>query len=259
MIQPSSIKIKNQDKPLAVERNEKKSFTLIPVQVLKLLYWVIFVLSSISLAVTFIKYVIPPEKSNTINILTSFFYLDRESNIPTYFASTFLLVAALLLAFIFIYKKIQKDHFRFYWAILSVAFFAMSIDEYMSFHELLSEPLQEKTALPSLFYYAWVIPGIALVTITGLLFFKFILHLNKRTRRQFLLAAMLFFGGAIGFELIGGVITVHYGKETFLYAFISHIEEILEMTGVSYFIYALLTYLKTLKPMTIQVFRPKKD
>lgn len=230
-----------------------KTVYVTPFQILSILYWIIFSLSLISLILSFIKYVTPPETTNHINILMSFFYLDRESNIPTYFASTILLVAATLLAYIFLLKKLRRDKYRFYWALLSFTFLVLSIDEYMSFHELLTEPVQEEVQLPSFFYYAWVIPGMILLAATGLLFLKFILHLNRHTRKQFLVAALLFVGGALGCELLSGTITVHYGKETFLYAAASHLEEILEMVGISYFIYSLLSYINLMTPGPMKV------
>lgn len=214
-------------------------------QVLKFLYFTIFCLSSVSLTASFIKYVVAPTSTNVVNILMTFFYFDKEKNIPTYFSSIILLVAAVLLGYIYLLKSRTKDDYYQYWGFLGLGFLFMSIDEYVGFHELLNLSLQERTELSGWFYNPWVIVGIGVVVMVGLLLYRFILNLKASIRRRFLLSGIIYVGGAIGVELLGGYITDYYGgRETFLYAAVSHVEEVLEMVGVSYFIYGLLSFLE---------------
>jgi hypothetical protein len=90
-----------------------------------------------------------------------------------------------------------------------------------------------------IFYYAWVIPGIALVFFLGCYFYSFLLRLPTKTRLRFLISAILYLGGCIGFELIGGKYTELYGDQSLTYALITTVEESLEMSGLIVFIWEL--------------------
>jgi hypothetical protein len=177
--------------------------------------------------------------------LVRLFYVDAERNIPTAFSSLLLLIAALLLACITVLKRKQPDSSVLHWAILSFGFAFMAADEALCFHERLTKPIRHLLGDHNLgiFSFAWVIPGIVLVLILGLFFFRFLLSLRARTRWTFLLAAVLYIGGAIGFELIGGRFAELYGTGNLTYSMIATGEESLEMAGVIVFIYALLIYI----------------
>lgn len=226
--------------------NLTEEIIITPLQVLKFLCASIFGLSTISLIISFIKFVTPPASSNTINILMTFFYVDREFNVPTYFSSMILLIAAVLLGYIFLLKYQRKDDYSFYWAVLGLGFLAMSVDEFVDFHGKIDLSSQGDGDLSQWFHYSWVIAGLVVVAVVGLFFLRFLFNLEAKTRNRFLIAGALYVFGAIGMEIIAGFVTVQYGgKENFFYAILSHLEEILEMVGVSYFIYALLCYLST--------------
>jgi hypothetical protein len=55
-------------------------------------------------------------------------------------------------------------------------------------------------------------------------------------------AAILYIGGAIGVELIGGRYAELHGEENWTYSMITTVEESLEMAGLIVFIWALLEY-----------------
>jgi hypothetical protein len=92
-------------------------------------------------------------------------------------------------------------------------------------------------------YYSWVIPGIPLVLALALIFVRFLSRLSGATRFWFLLAAFLYLGGSIGFELIGGAYEELYGRKNLTYNMLATVEESLELAGLIIFIYALLAYL----------------
>lgn len=177
--------------------------------------------------------------------LVQLFYVDVERNIPTGFSTFLLLFAALLLSLITVLKRKQTRFPVSYWAILSLGFLFMAADEAWSFHERLTKPIRELLGDDNfgVFYYAWVIPGIALVLVLALFFSRFLLHLPAETRPIFLLAATLYIGGAIGFELIGGCFAELHGARNLTYSMIVTVEESLEMAGVIVFIRALLAYI----------------
>ena len=177
--------------------------------------------------------------------LLPLFSLDAEKNVPSYFSAFLLLCSAILLAVITVREKRRAGTLTLYWAILSLGFLLMAVDEALSFHERLVQPLRDLfgTALPSAFHFAWVIPGIAVVLLLAVFFTRFLMRIPTKTRNTFLLAGALYLGGAIGFEMIGGNYVASYGVRDLPYYLIATIEETLEMAGVIVFIWALLTYI----------------
>ncbi len=180
----------------------------------------------------------------TIFGLVTLFYVDAEQNIPTFFSTFLLLFAALLLAVITVLKRNQMASHVSHWAILSCGFLLMAADEAVSLHERLIEPTRKLLgdAQLGIFYFAWVIPGIALILVLTLLFVRFLLGLPAKTRLAFLMAVILYVGGSIGVELIGGAYAELHGQQNFTYSMIATVEESLEMAGLIIFIWALLVY-----------------
>jgi hypothetical protein len=176
--------------------------------------------------------------------LVSLFYVDMEHNIPTYFSVLLILCAAMLLAVIAIQNGRQGIPHVSKWVILSTGFLFMAFDEAFQVHERLNIPVGTLLGDGSLgvFYFAWVIPGIALVSVLGLFFLRFLLHLPATTRFRFLMAAIFYIGGAIGIELIGSRHAELHGYENWTYSMIATLEESLEMAGLIVFIWALLNY-----------------
>jgi len=173
----------------------------------------------------------------------SSFYVDYESNVPTWYSSIALGVAAGLLALIAMAKFAQRDRFRFHWTVLGLLFLGLSLDEVSMFHEYPIDPMRRAFDFGGAFYYAWVIPGFAFVAIVGLSFTRFLWNLPSQTARLFILAGAIFVGGAIGVEMLSGVQADRFGEENFTYAMIITLEEACEMTGVAVFVSALVGYI----------------
>lgn len=173
------------------------------------------------------------------------FDLDDEYNVPTFFSVTLLLMAGSLLAAIALLTGTRPISDLSKWLILSLGFFCMAYDEAFLVHERLIHPVRSLLGNSSLgiFYYAWVIPGAALVFLLALFYLKFLLRLPAKTRFRFVLAAGLYLGGCIGFEFIGGWYAESNGVQSLTYNLITTAEESLEMTGLIVFIRALLIYL----------------
>lgn len=151
------------------------------------------------------------------------FDLDGERNIPTFFTTFLMLAAALMLAVIYMLNSKQKNPYALKWKTLSYGFIFMAYDEAFQVHELLIKPFREFLGGSDLgiFYYAWVLPGIFIVCFMAMYFLKFLLHLQKRSRFGFLLAAALYLGGCIGFELVGGQYHELFGKHNLTYSLIT--------------------------------------
>lgn len=176
--------------------------------------------------------------------LPPIFNVDREQNVPTYFTVLLMLLAALLLGVIAVLQRKQRAPHVSKWAILSFGFVLMAYDEAFQVHETLNRPIRALMGDGNLglFFFAWVIPGLAVVVILGLFFVRFLRYLPATTRRAFLMAATLYLGGAIGAELIGGRHVELHGLGNWTYRIIATIEETLEVAGLVVFIRALLKY-----------------
>jgi hypothetical protein len=175
----------------------------------------------------------------------SMFDVDLEGNFPTAFSALLLLFAALLLAIITLLERKRASSEVLYWATLSIGFFFMAFDESFRFHEKLN--LVMKSFLDfdhyGILYFSWVVPGIGLVVVLGLVFARFLAKLPAQTRVSFLIAATLYLGGAIGIELVGGRLMELHGHNYLSYKVAATTEEGLEMVGAIVFIWALIVYM----------------
>lgn len=181
---------------------------------------------------------------NQVKGLVRLFNVSQERNIPTFFSVLLMISAALLLAVIAALNRKQKTDDASKWAILSFGFLYMAYDEAFQVHEKLGRPVRALLGSGNLgiYYYSWVIPGIAIVLVVALFFARFMLRLPAPTRRAFLTAAVLYVGGSIGFELIGGAYDELHGFNNLTYHMISTAEESLEIAGLIVFLWALLKY-----------------
>ncbi len=171
------------------------------------------------------------------------FGLTHERNIPTWYASSTLLLSAFFLALIAFAKKKEGARFVLHWTSMSFIFIYLSFDEAFVVHEKWTKPLRTYFNAGGLFHYAWVIPAIAFVLIFVLAYLRFLIHLPVSTRRLFLIAGALFIGGAIGLEMYSGYYESYYGRYNIPVAMIGAAEEFLEMLGIVVFIHALISYL----------------
>jgi heme A synthase len=171
--------------------------------------------------------------------------IDREYNIPTVFSSLLLLLVALVLAIVTRLEKARTSSAVLYWSILSWGFLFMAIDEIGSLHERLISPIRKLLGDRSLgiFYFAWIIPAMMLIVILALFFWRFWIHLSRKIRKNLLIASILYLGGCIGCEMLGGYYAELYGFQNFGYGLIASMEEGLEMLGAIVFSWGLMTYI----------------
>ena len=169
--------------------------------------------------------------------------LNFEKNIPTYFQMLNLLFSSCLIGIIAVFKMKAKDRFLYLWALLSLIFLFLGLDEGIMIHDRLSEPVRNILKPPGALYFAWVVPYAILVIVFGISFYKFYLHLPQRFKVLFFLSALIYIFGGLVMEVIGTSRTVKYGRSDYLYATFTTIEETLEMAGIVLFNYTLLLYI----------------
>ena len=172
------------------------------------------------------------------------FNLDRELNFPTWYSALMLAACAMLLKLIATGKQQQGDRYTKDWQLLSLIFIWLAIDEVVSLHEIFIIPeLSEALNLPWFLHSAWVIPGVCFVIWFARRYSKFVRHLPRKSRQQFVLAACIYVGGALVMEMVGSHFAESLSQQHIIYALIATLEEFLEMVGIVTFIYALLVYL----------------
>jgi hypothetical protein len=134
---------------------------------------------------------------------------------------------------------------------LACIFLMLSLDEAVSLHEYLIEPLRHKFQLSGYLRFPWVILGGLFVLVFAFSYLKFFLALPKNMKVLFFTSGFIYVLGVIGFEMIGGSLYVafdDFSENSLPYMVVMTIEETLEMCGVVFFIFTLLHYLKAYKP-----------
>ncbi len=211
-----------------------------PKRVTQILTSVILFLTLVNLAAFFLFYYLGYPWLLSVQEL---FGLTKESNIPTWYASSTLLLSAFILAVIAFAKKKEGARFVLHWTAMSFIFLYLSFDESFGVHEKWTIPLRSYFNAGGFFHFAWVIPAIAFVLIFVLAYLRFLIDLPVSTRRLFLIAGALFVGGAIGLEMFSGYYQSYYGRYNIPFSIITTVEESLEMLGIVVFIHALISYL----------------
>lgn len=180
--------------------------------------------------------------------LVPLFDLNREQNIPTWYAASSLLLCAVLLGVCGTVSRQSGGRFRHRWFFLMMVFCGLSVDELVSMHERFSGLVRAVFGVDGLLYFAWVIPASLFVAVFLLAYWRFLANLPHKTRWGFLLAGAVYVAGAIGMELVGGKYVSSHGgfplARTVTYAGLTTVEELLEMFGVVIFLTALVTYLR---------------
>ena len=179
--------------------------------------------------------------------LIHFLNLDRERSLPTVYSYTAILFCAVLLFIIAYTKHQQNDIHTKQWLVLALAFVFLATDEALSIHErLITETV------------SWTPYYVVGATVLLLSLRKLILELPKLSRTQFIIAGAIYVVGVVGVEAIGGMWLHDRGGGTICVILVT-IEEILEMTGIVIFIYALTFYIEQELPtLSITLQQPNK-
>jgi hypothetical protein len=172
------------------------------------------------------------------------FNLDTEGNVPTFFSALLLLIASLLFFWIARHQQLPGAKYSMQWRMLPPIFLLLAIDEAAKIHELLIEPMRAAFHLKGIFFFSWVIVGMAAVAFLAAVYFRFVVDLPPRFRGQLLLATALYLAGVIGLELVGGNYASLHGYANLPYELIATSEELFEITGLIILINALLKQLQ---------------
>jgi hypothetical protein len=184
--------------------------------------------------------------------------LNAESSIGTWFATTMLLLCAVLLGIIALGKREARDRFARHWAGLAVIVLGLAVDEQAKLHDLGSGfggEMRERLGLGGVLYYGWVIVAAATVVVLAVVYWRFVFALPASTRARFIVAGALYLAGEMGVEMAGGWVIDRDGA-TLTYALMTSVEEFLGMLGVLVAIGTLLGELRTAGPVSVTVAAP---
>ncbi|MCA9524434.1 MAG: hypothetical protein KC609_25885 [Myxococcales bacterium] len=200
--------------------------------------WLIVCGAAISLAglAAEIGYAVVGETPLSLRVVR-FLSLSAEGNLPTWYASSLLLVAALLL--VAIARSARRDATETaHWWVLALGFFYISLDEAVEIHEGWSDYISSS----GIAYFGWVIPAAVIVVLVALAYVPFLRRLPRWARLGFLVSGAIYVGGALLMELPLGAWTELHGTDNLTYALLDWVEETLELVGVSLFLIYLERY-----------------
>jgi hypothetical protein len=242
-----------QNKELYPGKNDtgvtERSIPVSPERIIKILLFIAFLFLCFHVLVVSIGYFdkVPPGSTlpKLVNSFYRQFHLAEEGNMPTYYSS-FLLGAASFLLYI-IFKTDEKKSTR--WLLLSLIFLFLSVDELAQLHENFANPIGAKLEsyfdkVPSYLAWGWVVPYAIITLATGLYFLRFVITLPEKTKNLFIFSGCIYVFAALILEMFEAHFEIRYGSENLYNKLLYPAEEILEMTGVIIFIYALLDYLR---------------
>lgn len=180
--------------------------------------------------------------------LTTFFHLDREGNLPTWFSSVqFLLLAG---AFAALYFAGRYRHNAALWLVCTAGAVFLSLDEASGLHELLGTSLKQwyknvpqesfLGRIQYLFSYYWMMIYLPVVLPICAVILRVMARELGSEFRYVLLAAAIFFTGAVGLDYLEGRYGTpdHTGvsiatKGGTVWLDVALVEEMMEMFAVS--------------------------
>lgn len=160
------------------------------------------------------------------------FNLDVERGFGTWVSALILVAAGVLLLHI-AGRSSARPNQRVFWLVLGLGFLFLSLDEIVGLHETLNTVIDN----------TWTLPGAIVAGIVGIAYLPFLLSLPARTRWLFVIAGAVYLGGALGVERIGNWFADESLLKTLEYSLLVGLEEAMEMTGASIFVYALLQFI----------------
>lgn len=174
------------------------------------------------------------------------FELDNENNIGTWFSSLLLSYCALLTFRCCLESQNRKDFYaRRNWLLLSCVLLAMSMEEIVGFHERTTGPLRALLSADGVLYYTWVVPGVVIVVVVSLYFIPFVLKFPVKTTVGIIFSGAVYVIGAIGMELLSGMVASDIGTENSYYVWTTIVEEMLEISGLVCFSWVMFDYMNS--------------
>ena len=177
--------------------------------------------------------------------LVPMFSFGLEHNVPAYYSALTVLLCALLLAIIATVERKREASGAGYWWGLAAIFLFLALDEALALHERIIAPTQLLLGVSGDRYFVWLLPYAMVMLVIAVMYARFLLSLPPGTRRRFILAGIVFLSGAVGLEIVGGLIHEALGAGSIIFVVVESLEDLLEMVGILIFIHALMCHICT--------------
>jgi len=168
--------------------------------------------------------------------LQRWFDVDGEGNVPSWFSCVLLFLCAQTMWALSLRGADETRRWQRQERALAVVFVYLSIDELTQIHEQTIAPLQRMLDLSGALFFGWTVVAVPLTGLFALLMLGYLRALPARTGRGFVLAGLLYVGGAAGVEMIGSLLWSEGNTETLGYLLETTVEEGLEMVGLVVFL-----------------------
>ncbi len=192
----------------------------------------------------FVTHHVAPHQNHPIAKVMHRFDLGHEPSLPNWYSSLALLAVAGMAGLLARAERGADPRQARSWVQFSALFVALAVDEAILIHELANVPVRGLLGTSGALYFAWIIPGAGFALAVALFFRRFLFALEARTRNLIVASGAIFVSGAIGVEMLEGIIVPTLGVGSLDYTAAEMIEEGLEMCGVVLVLYALTDHLK---------------
>lgn len=199
---------------------------------------ILALLAAANIAAQFLRHVLG---FRTLFGFIPLFDADAEGNLPTLFSVFLLACCSALLCAIGICERGRDRRVSRYWLGLGAVTGYLAIDDGAQIHEPVGNVIHAFFQPGGYLYFAWVIPGMAVLGMLGIVFFRFVMGLERPLRRRILTAVLLYVGGGLGVEFFGANRAATHGMDL-VYAALVAVEESLEAAGALVLLRALLLH-----------------
>ena len=211
-------------------------------KLLKLLIFIAIVIASLSFlarGLFTLNYIGPK--------LLTFFDVDQEKNLPTWYSSIQLSVAGLLCLLIYLFEKYSSKITivsRLFWIGLGLTFLFLSLDELVQLHEIFDHR--------GLFgitkharWYVYYIPITVIFIIIFSLFSRIIFKNKSHILKYFCVGGVIFLAAALCGDMVKEIIFSHKSLSSIpaILTIQTTIEEFMEMIGISICLTSILEFL----------------
>ena len=197
----------------------------------------------LSVAVTYVAYRVQlADPTSTPIPALRWFDVNSERNVPTAWSALLLLSSSTTAALLAVRGR-GASTASSGWLLVSATCAYLALDETFELHERLGG-IGDSVAGDRL-HFAWVVPGVALAGLVGLVLLQRLRAQPADVRRRLVIAAAVYLSGAIVLETLSGQVLRAYGGGGKAYLVVTAAEEGLEMAGASLLLAALLLVTRT--------------
>lgn len=189
-----------------------------------------------------VEFVLPQPTDSLIKQFLDLFSVNLEGSFPTWYSTILLFVVAVIVLLVAVAKFRAGDKHRWYWSGLGIIFLYLSADEGAGVHEIFVDTIRQTFNTTGFFEFGWQLVAIPVVVVLIVLYARFVYQLPSITRRNLILSAVVYLGGAL---IVEGISANQWYMDNGLsmrYLSIATIEELMEMFGAIGFCYTLLDY-----------------